>query len=70
MYLWEYDLEIISLPVQYARTVLRKNSVFLRGIAEWNNLPTNIRCKPRAISFQNNLCKYNFKPTCIFIFVN
>ena len=46
----------ISFPVNYARTVL-KNSVFLHGIAEWNNLPTNIRSKLRAISFRNDLCK-------------
>ena len=45
----------VSFPVHYTRTVL-KNSVFLRGIAEWNNLPANIRSKPRAISFQNDLC--------------
>ena len=38
-----------------------KNSVFLRGIAEWNNLLTNIKSKPRVISFQNDLCKYLLK---------
>ena len=58
MYQWEYDSRnTISFHVHYDRTVCRKNSVFFRDIAEWNNLPKNIRFKPRTISFQNDLCK-------------
>ena len=51
----------VSFLLHYAKTVLRKNSVFLRGIAEWNNLPINIRSRSRAISFKNDLCKYLLK---------
>ena len=50
----------VSFPVHYARTVLRKNSDFLGGIAEWNNLPKNIKPKPVE--------QVHFKMICLNIF--
>ena len=47
-----------NFPVTYCRTSCRQRSVFIKGIAIWNNLSVVLKRDPNIIKFKANLCKY------------
>ena len=47
-----------NFPVTYCRTLCRQRSVFIKGIAIWNNLSVVLKRDPNIIKFKANLCKY------------
>ena len=63
-YLWK-----VLMRIRAINNVPIFQSIFLRGVAELNNLPTNIRPWPRSISFRNDLCKYLQKFRMIFVLI-
>ena len=47
-----------NFSVTYCQTSCRQRSVFIKGIAIWNNLSVVLKRDPNIIKFKANLCKY------------
>ncbi len=44
-----------GLAVQFARTDVRKNSITVQTVEQWNSLPNSIRAEKRPESFKKRL---------------